>query len=63
MALCGLLERAVNEGILSTYYLKGGVAMELRFAGMVQRRKPDWPVSQRKVWRQKHRSDLPDDCG
>jgi hypothetical protein len=33
LALCGLLERAVNEGILSTYYLKGGVAMELRFAG------------------------------
>ncbi|MDR3764445.1 MAG: hypothetical protein P4M01_10150 [Acidobacteriota bacterium] len=29
----GLLERAVNEGILTTYYLKGGVAMELRFAG------------------------------
>jgi hypothetical protein len=33
LALCGLLERAVNEGILTTYYLKGGVAMELRFAG------------------------------
>jgi len=33
LALCGLLERAVNEGILATYYLKGGVAMELRFAG------------------------------
>ena len=33
LALCGLLERAVNEGVLATYYLKGGVAMELRFAG------------------------------
>ncbi len=31
-ALCGLLERALAEGILGTYYLKGGVAMELRFA-------------------------------
>jgi hypothetical protein len=33
LALCGLLERATNEGILATYYLKGGVALELRFAG------------------------------
>jgi hypothetical protein len=33
VALCGLLERAVNEGVLTDYYLKGGVAMELRFAG------------------------------
>jgi hypothetical protein len=32
LALCGVLERAVHEGILSNYYLKGGVAMELRFA-------------------------------
>jgi hypothetical protein len=27
-----VLERAVHEGTLSNYYLKGGVAMELRFA-------------------------------
>jgi hypothetical protein len=33
LALCGVLERAIHEGILGTYYLKGGVAMELRFAG------------------------------
>ena len=32
LALCGVLERAVQEGILNNYYLKGGVAMELRFA-------------------------------
>jgi len=31
--MCGVLERAIHEGILSRYYLKGGVAMELRFAG------------------------------
>jgi Nucleotidyl transferase AbiEii toxin, Type IV TA system len=31
--MCGVLERAIPEGILSRYYLKGGVAMELRFAG------------------------------
>ena len=31
-ALCGVLERAVSEGVLDNYYLKGGVAMELRFA-------------------------------
>jgi hypothetical protein len=27
-----VLERAVHEGVLDNYYLKGGVAMELRFA-------------------------------
>ena len=27
-----MLERAVHEGVLNNYYLKGGVAMELRFA-------------------------------
>lgn len=32
LALCGALERALQEGVLDTYYLKGGVAMELRFA-------------------------------
>jgi hypothetical protein len=32
LALCGLLERAVNVHLLESYYLKGGVAMELRFA-------------------------------
>jgi hypothetical protein len=33
LALCGMLERAIHDGILNRYYLKGGVAMELRFAG------------------------------
>lgn len=32
LALCGVLERAVNDGILDGYDLKGGVALELRFA-------------------------------
>jgi hypothetical protein len=32
LALCGVLERAIHEGVLANYYLKGGVAMELRFA-------------------------------
>lgn len=32
LAMCGVLERAIHEGILSRYYLKGGVAMELRFS-------------------------------
>lgn len=32
LALCGLLEHAVSEGILTACYLKGGVALELRFA-------------------------------
>jgi hypothetical protein len=32
-ALCGALEHAVEKGVIETYYLKGGVAMELRFAG------------------------------
>jgi len=31
LALCGALDRAIAPGILSGYYLKGGVAMELRF--------------------------------
>jgi len=32
LALCGVLERAMAEGVLDSYYLKGGVALELRFA-------------------------------
>jgi hypothetical protein len=32
LAICGVLERATAEGLLGGYYLKGGVAMELRFA-------------------------------
>src|ERR1700728_957780 len=32
LALCGVLERAVEKGVIDIYYLKGGVAMELRFA-------------------------------
>jgi hypothetical protein len=32
LALCGVLERALSEGTLGTYYIEGGVAMELRFA-------------------------------
>lgn len=32
LALCGVLERAIIEGILDHYDLKGGVALELRFA-------------------------------
>jgi len=33
LALCGVLEQAVERGVIDSYYLKGGVAMELRFAG------------------------------
>jgi hypothetical protein len=32
LALCGALDRATQAGVLGGYYLKGGVAMELRFA-------------------------------
>ena len=32
LALCGVLERAITDGILDSYDLKGGVALELRFA-------------------------------
>lgn len=32
LALCGVLESAVEKGVIDIYYLKGGVAMELRFA-------------------------------
>lgn len=32
LALCGVLERALQEEILGSYFLKGGVALELRFA-------------------------------
>jgi hypothetical protein len=32
LALCGALERAITEDILDHYDLKGGVALELRFA-------------------------------
>ncbi len=34
LALCGVLERAVETDVINSYYLKGGVAMELRFAGV-----------------------------
>jgi hypothetical protein len=33
LALCGVLELAIQENVIANYYLKGGVAMELRFAG------------------------------
>jgi hypothetical protein len=32
LALCGVLEKALAEGLVGSYYLKGGVALELRFA-------------------------------
>ena len=32
LGLCGALDRAIQTGVLAGYYLKGGVAMELRFA-------------------------------
>jgi len=32
LSLCGVLEQAVERGVIDTYFLKGGVAMELRFA-------------------------------
>ncbi len=32
LAICGALEKAVQQGMLDAYYLKGGAAMELRFA-------------------------------
>jgi Nucleotidyl transferase AbiEii toxin, Type IV TA system len=32
IALCGVLERSIEKGVVDVYYLKGGVAMELRFA-------------------------------
>ena len=32
LALCGVLDRALAEGVRGAYCLKGGVAMELRFA-------------------------------
>lgn len=36
LALCGVLERALAEGLLGSYHLKGGVALELRFAGQAR---------------------------
>jgi len=32
LALCGVLERAMERGAIDIYYLKGGVAMEMRYA-------------------------------
>jgi Aminoglycoside/hydroxyurea antibiotic resistance kinase len=32
LAVCGSLDRAIQTGDLAGYYIKGGVAMELRFA-------------------------------
>jgi hypothetical protein len=39
LALCGVLERAMQEGALGAYYLKGGAAMELRFAQSARAKK------------------------
>jgi hypothetical protein len=36
LALCGALDTAIHEGNLARYYIKGGVAMELRFAERVR---------------------------
>lgn len=32
LALCGALQRAIEEGVITDYLLKGGAALELRFA-------------------------------
>ena len=32
LALCGVLEHAIEKGVIDIYYLKGGVAMEMRYA-------------------------------
>jgi len=32
LALCGVLERAIEKGVIDIYYLKGSVAMEMRYA-------------------------------
>jgi hypothetical protein len=32
LALCGVLQRAIDEGVIIDYHLKGGAALELRFA-------------------------------
>src|SRR5580658_7129338 len=32
LALCGVLQRAIDEGVITDYHLKGGAALELRFA-------------------------------
>ncbi|HEY5258465.1 MAG TPA: nucleotidyl transferase AbiEii/AbiGii toxin family protein [Candidatus Baltobacteraceae bacterium] len=32
LALCGVLQRAMDEGVIDDYHLKGGAALELRFA-------------------------------
>lgn len=32
LALCGVLQHAIDEGVITGYHLKGGAALELRFA-------------------------------
>ncbi len=32
LALCGVLQRAIDERVITDYHLKGGAALELRFA-------------------------------
>lgn len=36
LALCGVLEKALGERTLDSYYVKGGVALELRFATLAR---------------------------
>jgi len=36
LALCGVLQRAIDEGLIADYHIKGGAALELRFADRVR---------------------------
>jgi hypothetical protein len=36
LALCGVLQGAIDEGVIGDYHLKGGAALELRFADRAQ---------------------------
>jgi hypothetical protein len=64
LAICGVLEKAVEARVLDGYYIKGGVAMELRFAQRARATKP--AVGRRlrltlaQPWRLRHqRSNFP----
>jgi hypothetical protein len=50
LALCGVLECAVEKGVIDIYYLKGGVAMELRFARAARTTKDSILVLEATAW-------------
>lgn len=45
IALCGVLQRAIDDAVVTDYHLKGGAALELRFADLVPALQRIWTLA------------------